>query len=886
MPIRFVRYNNTYDNQPKAYEAPTLADAIADLEISSSVLPMGLNIYRTGGEPKKALPLYSFATYLPGAERANAGVESVTAAVFDIDGALEDDLLAWIQHPQCPIRELEAYAYTTISHGFKGQSMTRPDGVTVMQTRYRLIVALSRPVTPSEWDRVFGHVATHWNIPQLDTSVRDAARMFIVPIEDAPENYINMAGHPDVRPSTYECLVPGDWPWQGTYALDVDRILATTPEPPSGYQARGKQYLPPPGLREATRAEIYGLIDRATRGIRELQKRLMMRSLINGEAFCTPGTSHDALMYATAFLVPRLSHVDTRSIIEFLRPGLDAQDRAGSTINYPDLELMIEGARTKLDRVPTEATTKAVLQAFGQQKNSQVTLPTSPVVDPETGNVTDETQGFGSNPGEKYSPAEMIKCAELAGVDPMSHPDTWPWIVRTESTFWFLTAEGYVGGFGPKVSSMNRERNLKRAPIMIQEWTGGESGKWETQGLERIAEQFGVTAQFVVDDLAGKTRWDPEAQAMFREAAPRDARIAAQYHPDVAHWLGLLFADDVEAGLDWIAAFPMLDRPTRVLSLAGKRNTGKTLLANGLAKVWVSGRPTKLGNLTRQFNAQAASQPLCFADETIGDLSQAQLRQLVGGGVDNLERKFQESSTVRGNLRFMIAANDVGHLASPEVTEAEAQRAVADRFLHFVITEAPAKYLATIPHERKAEFFDYAIAETCLWFAENRALEQEGRFLGRAGGVNITKELVVLSEGPATALEIILEWLDGPQHAQPGMIRVHEGAVYVSRRFINDKWNELHGRPPKTSTLSMTMRAIGEQAPRRVFEGTETKRVVYHRIDADLLKVSAERNGSIDTESVVEILTSPDKFRKGTPPPTRVATVTQLADHRSPLPAN
>lgn len=107
---------------------------------------------------------YSLGTFSRD-ERSKANVERVAALGLDVDDG--DARIARVLEV---LGRYQAIAYTTHSH--------TPD-----QPRCRAIVALSRPVTASEYGDLWDHVAAHLRTAgvEIDTAARDASRLWYLP---------------------------------------------------------------------------------------------------------------------------------------------------------------------------------------------------------------------------------------------------------------------------------------------------------------------------------------------------------------------------------------------------------------------------------------------------------------------------------------------------------------------------------------------------------------------------------------------------------------------------------------------------------------------------------------------------------------------------------
>ena len=125
---------------------------------------------------KRSLPCWSPALYPKGKTRSNAGVESVTALVYDMDHSTKP--------PQTMGKELKTAGlsyviYTTWSH--------RPS-----TPRYRIILFLSRPLTAQEypfaWSSGLAHIGYDAGV---DRVAKDVSRHYALPAQVEGEEYVS-----------------------------------------------------------------------------------------------------------------------------------------------------------------------------------------------------------------------------------------------------------------------------------------------------------------------------------------------------------------------------------------------------------------------------------------------------------------------------------------------------------------------------------------------------------------------------------------------------------------------------------------------------------------------------------------------------------------------
>lgn len=127
--------------------------------------------------------------------RSNANVRAITSAVFDLDSIADEAWLAAL------IKQgVQGFIHSSHTH--------RADA-----SRLRLVLALSRPVTPREWPVLWRAMIKAWGLP-ADEACGDVSRIYFAP--SAP------IGAPVVAASL-----------PGTHPVDVDVLLAREPQLPA-----------------------------------------------------------------------------------------------------------------------------------------------------------------------------------------------------------------------------------------------------------------------------------------------------------------------------------------------------------------------------------------------------------------------------------------------------------------------------------------------------------------------------------------------------------------------------------------------------------------------------------------------------------------------------
>jgi hypothetical protein len=186
--------------------------------------------------------------------------------------------------------------------------------------------------------------------------------------------------------------------------------------------------------------------------------------------------------------------------------------------------------------------------------------------------------------------------------------------------------------------------------------------------------------------------------------------------------------EDVEHLLDWIAGLTMNEYMCAALYLSGSKSVGKSLLAQGLARLWIKG-PTEFEKLLSKHNDSAMDCPLVLLDEGTGALEKslnicAQLRKFVGNPVITVEPKGLPVVQVEGALRILVTANDDDALnvsGNGELTD-DAKAATAERILHISVNAAAGDFLEQ-QTDRDKWRSENRIAEHSLWLRSQREPE-------------------------------------------------------------------------------------------------------------------------------------------------------------------
>lgn len=382
-----------------------------------------------------------------------------------------------------------------------------------------------------------------------------------------------------------------------------------------------------------------------------------------------------------------------------------------------------------------------------------------------------------------------------------------------------------------------------------------DKGKWVEKKLPDLLKEYcTVTTSLIFDLTIQKSRFEFAASTFYEATAPLQL-LEPRYDAQIEKWLNLLGGESKNALLDWIASVTDLNKETCALYLAGKKGTGKGMLAAGLARLWWQGPPTELKHILGNFNADIASCPLILLDEAmpkeLGDVSGA-LRTLVGSSSRTLARKHLPNAPLRGALRLIIGANNdnVLKLGDEAMTLLDLE-AVAERFLHVHVTPEAADFLASMGGRVGTEAWvsGNLIARHALWLKQQRQIIPGKRFLVEGQPTVMHRKLVMQGSAQNLVFEWISRFLCDPSRLyktyqttkEAPKARVGDGLVLVNTQGVIDCWNTYMRadiRTPAFNRVGQILRSIATEEVRYP-ERTGSR---YHSVQPALVVEWASEN--------------------------------------------
>lgn len=387
--------------------------------------------------------------------------------------------------------------------------------------------------------------------------------------------------------------------------------------------------------------------------------------------------------------------------------------------------------------------------------------------------------------------------------------DEHEWLLMFGKSVYLRAPHGYVGPYGFEDGKTAALTYLSPAPIDLHKPT--QSG-FRQKTITELAEHYGRAIGKVAVDLnAQAPRYDKDRDTFYEAPCPLRGVYEPVYHPEVHEWLRVLAGAEWPKLAAWLYWLTMLDRPCAALYLCGAADTGKSLLATELAKLWSANGVTTLETAIDTFNDAILTCPLVFGDEFVPKDKGDEIKRFVSERDRPCKRKFLPVARMIGSTRLILAANNLrfadlyGDLTDDDIS------AFLDRFVGIDVEPAAADVLRRYDVGRWVEMG--AIPRFALWVREHVPFEPEGRFLVR--GSRETKLRRALATRTGTRA-LICEWLAafvanpkrGLTAAQGGIV-IDDGQILLTAPAIRDIWTTYSDEPrPRIGHINHAVGAL------------------------------------------------------------------------------
>lgn len=462
-----------------------------------------------------------------------------------------------------------------------------------------------------------------------------------------------------------------------------------------------------------------------------------------------------------------------------------------------------------------------------------------------------------------YSEDEIQAFCARFGYESMTHR----WIIQHKDLYYVLCADGE---YHLRTSAdVKAALPADLAPAGLDLYTVSKSGKETLKPPHEIVAMCGTVANGIATSLTEHVARFNETTRLFVEAPIKAPPVEPQYHEDVHEWLCSLTGDSHKL-LSWLKFVTKLDRPCVALALIGSKNTGKSLLACGLARIFNQSAPTNLASLYDSSGNVAWTDglmrcPLLFSDEKLPKVGHTRnanteaLRELIQDRTLQLRRRFMPDAQMQGCVRLMVAANNDKIFANAGDNTPEDFAATAERFLVLTVgPEATAVLAKHTAEELEVEWKGYKIAEHALWLRDNYAAVPEGRFLIKTD-TDLQARLIASQHGSAALVrEHIGRFLASPEQVigQVKYLSLDARGLHVSSKFLDETWDVYMDQRRRITTAEMNraLRSMaGEEAkgPRISANGM---RLNTYTLTHEMMGVSLDVSGQGSEDDVDQAL--------------------------------
>lgn len=900
IPLRYTTFSHKHDNNPKVHRADSWEDFCQSFTLDV--------------RDKKDGPLYCPALYVPGQRRTTENVIHIGFGVADIDSVGEEEVLEALSRLHAI--GVAALLHTTHSHGA---------GLKEGKYKCRLCIPFSRPVEVGEWDRAWAGLNELLG-GILDPQCKNPNRIYYFPscppgeehlaeieamdggplnVDDLIEFAPEVKGKATIEPPDPEVLarieksvrfqhakgfmegypvaVSGQGGNNHTYraacigldfGLTSQEFLPILKEwnlgckPPwteaelADFLDHAEKYRTHPvGWRLisntdeddiVSKQEVQNLItDWISKGKNKKEKYKTMakqgrvlRRMMLGEF----GRTKDLIKLfedGAEILAEQYTRVPATLLAEYFEEGIAAAHEIEKDVTSEMFIERVRDAQAKIHEREARARNESQLARTQRLKLGFQYAK----MERDRPYEDDELKAF----------AASMRCNTVRDFDHY-------WVINYGPSYYLFCGGSYIGPF-------NREGVETAALSVLQPAQHLELYKITQQGLRpknirELMHDYGMVAREVIVDMTIQESYFDPVELKLHEASCPLRDLEPKPNEYVAKWLEKLAKKPKAHAklLDWMACVAMIDKPCCALYLYGEKQTGKTLIAIGLSRLWrIEEGPTMLEQVSDNFNELLKLCPLVFGDEepprdAHGEPRTGWLRRMVQERVRPFNEKFKNKVMLKGCVRLVLCANNLDFLVPEKkgLTNHDIE-ALSERFLTVYVEDQEAsQYLASLPKKARQEIMDgTAIAQHALWLAQNRKVKYGNRLL--VEGIPKSELEMRLATSAGLRSEVcawIARYIINPermgatQDKSPLIKTGQDGRkrLLVTAEIMHAHWAVYCEFRPSIGKLQKALGGVCHEG-RMEHEGEK-----YRIIDLDRVRYHAEENGIAGGERFDEAL--------------------------------
>ncbi len=650
--------------------------------------------------------------------------------------------------------------------------------------------------------------------------------------------------------------------FDGPRYSSIDKLVSITPDAispePVNIPIDPALLLPRP---EGAKAQTTEWIKDALSKLNNAESKELLEPVLNGNSFAPAGARDQTLQRIASIIAYISPDRDPRELAEEIL-GKSLETFEPDDVGVFDQEDRITWAAEKIQRAQEDSRRD---RANSEKHNKAL----ADVLLKNARSAPRRDQRLGPAPVGPYTEAEMQAYAAQQNTTVQDFSKRW--IIQKGQSFYVYVNGDYQLPLTEQELNNSWLRDLSPAVAngYIELSTLSAKGEPRRKTTKEILSDYCSVARTAIARLDLTYSYYDESTQTFFEASCPLRPLEPLYNAIVDQWLRLLGGAKSDKLLDWVATVTKLGRQSSALYLQGDPSTGKSLISQGLARLWHIGGPTELVRVLGDWTEDMARCPLIVADEQIpqgfkGQRTSAELRSLIGNSSRTLSRKFRSNADLVGAVRLILSANNADMLVFEETLSQADLEAVAGRFLHITSHGATGKAAKALLDATDTTGWvdDDIIAKHALWLRDNRVVIEGKRFLVEGSARDVSKQLATRGGVAGRVCEWLVRYLcETPTSAiaakqsspqQSDMVRVGNGKYLVNTNAIVTFWEQYAKSKavPSTPQVGAALRNLSTQ---QVKAGTQR----YFEIDIEAISSWSEANLIGDARMINERIALP-----------------------------
>jgi hypothetical protein len=625
-------------------------------------------------------------------------------------------------------------------------------------------------------------------------------------------------------------------------SIDIDALIARVPplDPAWMKFARAYQEIkgPLPANYDITLLELRELAKAWGRSKKPAKLEIVaaLKAIIAGESFAPEGGRDNMLYRLCATIKEVHPHASPESFARLLAPSLSKMGEDGPSFDSV-LEKMRRRGRDEMSRSDRENNTR-ISNYFGNRRTTA------------------------------YTTEELASFADQLEVNMGRR-----WIIQKDRSFYvwggILHEDGtcheghYLGPF-----TQNEVANAART-ILAPAASAGLALDLVTEKTTRpktIAElirDYGEVARKIECDMTAQcTYWDEGRWTVVEAPCPlRD--IESKEHQAIDWWLRRFAGPDYDRLCEWIAGVTLLDTPATALYIEGRPGAGKSLLAQGLARLWTQTGPVEFASvLGGNFNESLARCPLVLGDETApkdfrGRVQTAEIREFIQARQRSFKRKHLPEATIVGCVRAILTSNNKEMLNSSEHLTENDIAALVERFFYIYAPQEAADYLRELGETTVETWVTQdLIAEHALYLRDTYKVRRDRRFIASDTSASnaLTRALATGSGIRGAVCNWLVTFLLEPSKLESSparhLIKIYDNRIALNARILSDHWGMYPTNIPPPTATRISQAVSGLSNDRVHLRTGNTHGMMYRIIDTEYLVQWAEETGFAQRDTI------------------------------------